>query len=178
MSVTKIQFENLSERHFGVTPAIAAAYAEAVRVCLGRHHASPQEILVRDGVEETKSTAEWEGPDYRTRTGWANRDDATEAGAYGLALAAAELTRGLVAVRRAETRTGADYYLGGPDGPPSDLEASLRLEVSGTDEGNQTVINSRLRQKLEQAASGASNLPAIATVVGFAALTVVTADVK
>jgi hypothetical protein len=178
MSGTKLRFENLSERHFGVTAAIGTAYAEAVRVCLGRHHASPQEMLVRDGIGEIKSAAEWEGPDYRTRNGWANKDDATEAGAYGLALAAAELTRGLVAVRRAETRTGADYYLGSPDGPASDLESSLRLEVSGTDEGSETIINSRLRQKLDQAAKGNSNLPAIATVVGFAALMIVTADVK
>jgi hypothetical protein len=178
MSGTKLQFENLSDRHFGVTPAIGAAYAEAVSVCLERHYSSPQEMLVRDGIGEIKSTAEWQAPDERTRNGWANKDDATEYGAYGLALAAAELTRGMVAVRRAETRTGADYYLGPPTTPADDLEASLRLEVSGTDEGNESVISSRLRQKLEQAATGACNLPAIATVVGFAALAIVTADVK
>jgi hypothetical protein len=84
----------------------------------------------------------------------------------------------MVAVRRAETRTGTDYYLGSPEAPADDLEASFRLEVSGTDEGNDTVIQSRLRQKLDQAIAGASNLPAIATVVGFAALKIVTADVK
>jgi hypothetical protein len=178
MPESKLKFANLSDRHFGVTPGIAAAYAEAATVCLGRHHSSPQNVLLQDGPADRQSLAEWPTPNERTLAGWSNKDDATEFGAYGLALAAIELTRGVVAVRRAETRTGADYYLGTPDAPADDLEVSLRLEVSGTDEGNDTVIQSRLRQKLEQAAVVTSNLPAIATVVGFAALKVVTADVK
>lgn len=178
MSEIKLQFANLSERHFGVTPGIAAAYAEAATICLGRHHSSPQKVLLQDDAGDRQSIAEWQAPDKRTQDGWANKDDATEFGAYGLALAAVELTRGVVAVRRAETRTGADYYLNSPGAPADDIEASLRLEVSGTDEGNDTVIQSRLRQKLEQATVGNCNLPAIATVVGFAALKVVTADVK
>ena len=178
MSDARLQFANLSERHFGVTPGIAAAFAEAVTVCLARHHSSPQRVLLQDCIGHQQSIAEWQTLDRRTLDGWANKDDATEYGAYGLALAAVELTRGVVAVRRAETRTGVDYYLGDPQVPADDLEASLRLEVSGTDEGTEAIIQSRLRQKLEQAATGTSNLPAIATVVGFAALKIVTADVK
>ena len=84
--------------------------------------------------------------------------------------------RGLVAVRRAETRTGADYYVGEPEAGLEDLEASFRLEISGTDEGNESCIISRLREKLTQASKGNSNLPAIASVVGFAALRIVSAD--
>jgi hypothetical protein len=59
-----------------------------------------------------------------------------------------------------------------------DLEASVRLEVSGTDEGNLSTIRSRLRQKMEQAGRVESNLPALATVVGFAALRIESADVQ
>jgi len=125
-----------------------------------------------------KASAQWNAADERTRRAWANSDDATEAGAYGLALAAVEMMRGLVAVRRAETRTGADYYLGAPGAVMDDLEASVRLEVSGTDNGGEAVINGRLRQKLEQASKGRSNLPAIASVVGIGALQIVSADVE
>lgn len=112
MPETKLQFTNLSDRHFGVTPAISAAYAEAAAVCLGRHHSSPQRVVLQDRAGDIQGVAEWGAPDKRTQDGWANQDDTTECGAYGLALAAVELTRGVVAVRRAETRTGADYYLG------------------------------------------------------------------
>jgi hypothetical protein len=174
----KLRFHDLCDRHWGVTPGISAAFGEAARLCLDRHHASPQQLLLIDGIAETQGLAEWETADQRIQDGWANEDDATEYGAYGLALAAAELTRGLVAIRRAETRTGVDYYLGPPNSTADDLETSLRLEVSGTDKGSDAVIQARLREKLKQAESGTSNLPAIATVVGFAALKIVTADVE
>lgn len=147
-------------------------------MCLDRHHTPPATFELRDNVEDEAVEAHWVGPDDRTRRAWANADDATEAGAYAIALAALEVMRGLVAVRRAETRTGSDYYMGQLNSTLEDLEVSFRLEVSGTDAGGSSVINSRLRQKLEQARKGKSNLPAIASVVGFAALRVVSADVQ
>ncbi len=157
---------------------MASNYAEAVRVCLDRHHSSGAEFQLADNGRIEKAIAEWETVDRRITSAWANRDDATRDGAYGLALAAVEIMRGLVAVSRAETRTGADYYLGTRDEVLQDLEASIRLEVSGTDEGGQSVINGRLKQKLEQANEGCSNLPAMASVVGFRALQIISADVK
>ena len=51
----------------------------------------------------------------------------------------------------------------------SDLENCIRLEISGVDHGNVATVARRLDDKLEQAASGNSNLPAIAGVVGFRA---------
>jgi hypothetical protein len=175
---TKLSFDDLSTRHPGVTLGVSSSYAEAVRVCLERHYTSKVEFKLKDNGQIKEAVVEWTEPDVRTQKAWANCDDATRDGAYALALAAVEITRGLVAVSRAETRTGADYYLGAPDALPDDLEASLRLEVSGTDEGGTSVINSRLKQKLEQANKGDSNLPAMASVVGFKALQIVSEDVK
>ncbi len=170
-------FSDLSSRHPGVSDGISASYAEAVCVCLDRHHISPAEFQLKDNENVEIGKAAWLATDERTKRAWQNKDDATEAGAYGVALAAIEATRGLVAVRRAETRTGADYYLGLPNGTLDDLESAFRLEVSGTDEGAIPAICGRLRQKLDQAKRGNSNVPAIASVVGFAALQIVTADV-
>jgi hypothetical protein len=135
-------------------------------------------VAIIDNDTTDVAAITWEATDPRTQSAWANRDDATEAGAYCLALANAELTRGLVAVSRAQGRTGVDYYLGPANGRLEDLEASVRLEVSGTDEGNLPTIKSRLRQKLEQAGRVDSNLPALATVVGFALLRIESADVR
>jgi hypothetical protein len=72
----------------------------------------------------------------------------------------------MVAVRRAQTRTGADYYIAPIDRDLEDLESHFRLEVSGTDLGKSDVKR-RLIMKLEQAKQGRSNLPALAAVVGF-----------
>ena len=171
-----LAFTDLDRRHAGVSPGLAATFAEAVRVCLDRHHRSPSTFRVTGNQSEHRATLEWQGAGDRLNAAWANTDDATEYGAYGLSLAAIESTRGLVAVRRAETRTGADYYLGLPGADPEDLEFAFRLEVSGTDLGNEAAIQARVREKLEQARLGHSNLPAIAAVAGFAAARIVIAD--
>lgn len=77
-----------------------------------------------------------------------------------VSLAAIESELGLVALSRAETRTGADYYVGQPGS--GDL-----VEVSGVDAGDKAHVRTRLREKLRQAAEGDSSLPAFASVVGF-----------
>jgi hypothetical protein len=170
--------EGLDQRHPGLTESVAGSFAEAARVCLDRHHTSPILFDIRRGANSCTAAAAWEATDQRTKLAWANKDDTTRDGAYCVAIAVIELTDGRVAVSRAETRTGADYYLGKPCEQLEDLERSLRLEVSGVDEGNLTTLKTRLGQKVWQAKSGDSSLPAVAAVVGFASKTVLTADVE
>lgn len=110
---------------------------------------------------------DWNTPDERQLAAWANATEATEAGTVGLVLLALEACTGLVAVRRAETRTGADYYVGPPGTGREDLEHCLRLEISGVDQGSSSTIYRRLAEKIEQAIRGESNLPALVGVVGF-----------
>jgi hypothetical protein len=74
-------------------------------------------------------------PDSPILGAWANETDATEAGAYGCVIATVELLRDLFAVRRAETGTGADYYVGPRGAAQDDLENCFRLEVSGVSDG-------------------------------------------
>ena len=77
-----------------------------------------------------------------------------------------ELALGLYALRRAETRTGADYYVAPLNDASEDLEDCYRLEVSGTNADAQEVRR-RLSSKVRQVQQGQSNLPALAVVVGF-----------
>jgi hypothetical protein len=121
-----------------------------------------------DDKSERNVLVEWEKPNDHIKGAWANYDDATRDGAYACALAATELSRGYVAVRRAETRTGADYYVAPVGELANDLEYCLRLEVSGTHLDN-SGVKTRLKGKVEQAAEGESSLPALAAVVGFRA---------
>ena len=81
-------------------------------------------------------------------------------------------------MRRAETRTGADHYVATPGAAIEDLESCKRLEVSGVDRGPEPIVRQRLNAKLRQAAAGASNLPALASVVGFKACLIATADLE
>jgi len=109
----------------------------------------------------------WENPSTAVLRAHANDIDATEQGAYAVSFAAIEALAGLVAVRRAETLTGADYYAAPLGVDADDLEACVRLEVSGVDAGDESAVRRRLRQKLRQTEKGRSNLPALAAVVGF-----------
>jgi hypothetical protein len=168
MSSSKLPLNNIAARHKGLTKSIAESYCEAARVCLDRHHTSPKKFVLNDDALEKFTIVEWEATDDQCKKAWANKDDATRDGAYAVAIAATELSRGLFAVKRAETLTGADYYIAPFGKDIEDLEDCLRLEVSGTD-SNEYEVKKRLIKKVKQALSGKSNLPALAAVVGFKA---------
>jgi hypothetical protein len=113
-----LRFHDLSSRHYGVTGSISGTYAEAACVCLDRHHKPVVNFALEDEGKLAVVSASWASPlDPRVLAAWNNITDTTEAGAYGLALAAIEFSRGLVAIRRAETLTGADYYVDDPATP-------------------------------------------------------------
>jgi hypothetical protein len=163
-----LPLQDMDKRHVGLSHPVAECYLEAARVCLDRHYSPPQEFVLHDNSDESKVWVEWEQADGRSKAAWANNDDATRDGAYACALAATEYSRGLVAVSRAETHTGADYYVAPAGQTLEDLEDCYRLEVSGT-HLDFSGVKTRLKVKIEQALRGSSNLPALAAVVGFRA---------
>ena len=176
----ELPIHDMAQRHPGLTEALADALTEAAAVCLGRHHDSPTAFSLDNRDVRSAAVAQWQRADEHVQRAWANETDATEWGAYACILAAVELTDDLVAIGRAETETGADYYIA-PSGTPGDLEHlddCLRLEVSGVDRGPESAVNHRLTEKLAQAAAGHSNLPAMAGVVGFKAKLIKLADLE
>jgi hypothetical protein len=168
MTLPLLPLERMHERHFGLTPFTAGNNLEAARVCLDRHYIPPQEFILSNDEKEYSVQVEWEQTDERTKGAWANVTDVTEIGAYACALAATELARGMVAVQRAETLTGVDYYIAPIGKTMEDLEECFRLEISGTHSDN-SVVKTRLRDKVKQARKGDSSLPALAAVVGYRA---------
>jgi hypothetical protein len=171
-----LPIDDMSKRHPGLSSGTALSYHEAARVCLDRHHRSPTSFWLETTDATTPAFVKWDEPDQHCLAAHANEIDATEWGAYCCALGATELLRGLVAIYRAPTGTGADYYLNDAGGQHEDLETSIRLEVSGTDKGTVAQIRARLLKKMNQAREGASNLPALAAVVGFKSSRVALSD--
>jgi hypothetical protein len=163
----ELPLQNLHERHRALTVPIACTYEEAASVCLQRHHTPPADVILADNGSRSAASVNWTSPDQRTRDAWANDTDATRDGAYGCVIAGVEALRGLYAVRRAETGTGADYYIGPPGSGVNDLEECFRLEVSGVDDGDEKEVLKRLSAKVRQARAGNSSLPAVAGVFGF-----------
>lgn len=174
--LARLPIDNMDQRHRGLTPPIAASNLEAASVCLQRHHVSPERFELRVGKNGSTVSVDWLKPNARVEKAWANETDATEAAACALVLAAVERAKGVVAVRRAETMTGADYYVAPEGSEADDLEDCLRLEVSGVDRGSKALVERRLSDKLAQARRGRSHLPAMAGVAGFKARLILLAD--
>src|ERR1051326_1501978 len=111
MAGDPLVLEGLSDRHHGITKAIGDGYLEAACVCLSRHYDRAVVFVVEVDGEASENPVHWRIPDERTKGAWANETDAAEAGAYAMSLAAVETREKLVAIRRAETLTGSDYYI-------------------------------------------------------------------
>ena len=173
----RLPLDDMHERHRALTVHLAGAYAEAASVCLARHHVSPTSFEIEDNANVTQAEVHWEMPDLRAVHAWNNANDATRDGAYACIIAAVELLRELFAVRRAETATGCDYYIGLTGSGVDDLEGCIRLEISGVDYGDRRDVRRRLLEKAKQARDGESSLPAVAGVVGYAARLIMMSDV-
>lgn len=160
-----LRFDDLAGRH-PIDPHQLQCYANAAKVRLAAHHAPPVAFEATSKGETVQYQLAWEPVDDMLRRSYNNVEDATRDGAYVLAFAAVEDLEGLVSIGRAETKTGADYYVAPAGTAAEDFEAALRLEVSGTD-GTPAVVRARLRQKQKQTRDGTGTEPAIAAVVGF-----------
>jgi hypothetical protein len=156
----------------GLPPNLIDAYADAAEVCFEQfHHLRVELSLYEDGIEAGRQfEIMWTEVTDAQRRGHANVLDATEMGAYSVALAVVQKTHAHYAYSRADQGSGADFYIV-PFGV-DDLEDAIRLEISGVLSGDAPVVNSRLNRKEAQLRAGASNLPGIACVVGFELATV------
>lgn len=166
---TELPLYDLHERHPGLTAHVAGCYEEAARVCFDRHHTSPIDLQIERDEHLDTATLAWAAVDNALQAAYANDLDTTELGAYAVVLAVTELLDGLVAVRRAEQRTGADYYVAPKGTEHDDLEDCIRLEISGSDAASEQELRARLARKVQQTIDGVSNLPAFAGVVGYKA---------
>lgn len=167
-SKLKLELEGLHRTHPGLTASLAGSYCEAAAVVFCRHHTPPFEIeIVDSGGTVARRVVSLSSPDPRAQAANANANDAITAAAYCVSLAAVEDREQLVAVGRAETGTGADWYVAPRGHDREDLEDCYRLEVSGVESGDMTRVRGRLKQKVAQTRKGVSNVPALASVVGF-----------
>jgi hypothetical protein len=146
---------------------MARVFFEAASVCLARHHSSPASFEIEREALKTSAEVEWLPVSSGLKAAYANTIDATEDGAYGMCLAALELVAGLVAIQRAETLTGADYYVAPLGSAIDDLERAYRFEISGVDKGRRALCDQRLLAKIKQTQDASHATPAIAGVTGF-----------
>jgi hypothetical protein len=151
-------------------------YAATAAVCMERHHTSPTIWSVQmDRQQAARYQVPWADPTEEDRRSYNDCDEATEFGACGLVLAAADLQLGLVAYARAKRKSGVDFYLCLSTEVDAHTIASydldhfetVGLEVSGIDRDDDSKMNERVRRKVTQIRNGNSPDRAVAGVAGF-----------
>lgn len=144
-----------------LTSSLVNSFAEAASVALTNMRHSPPppptsaELHYRGTITQVQLS--WCNPDKITLNSYNNELDATEFGAYAIAIGIAKfLSKKYRVVARAQQGSGADFLMVA-DGEPE--QNYVKLEVSGT--GSEQQESRRLAQKIGQVKSG------VAVVVSF-----------
>lgn len=163
-----LTFESLKTGRLGISAVYGSFLAEAASHCLKFHdHADPIIIDITGDVC-AMACLKWCDSVARDDDTWADLDEATEYGAYGVAIVLALPLTHTHRVQRSAKGTGIDYWLGNEEHQSGIFQRTARLEVSGILRGNKNKIVARLREKLIQTnRSDNTALPAYVVIVGF-----------
>ena len=149
-----------------ITPAVGNMLAEGAGICLeSQEHTHGVELVVRGGENDSYRLT-WPPITAQAIRAWADFNRTTEQGAVGIAVLLASQDLGYAVIEASRQGTGIDYWLG----EPSDdvFERTGRLEVSGIRQGTESIIRTRVNQKLRQTApSDTTEKPVIVMVVEF-----------
>jgi hypothetical protein len=167
-SCITFDFESLSSGKLGISPSYGRFLAEAASYCFFlNRHSNPLHLLV-SGDACGSGDLTWAEIDESHSKTWADSQEATEYGAYGVAVIVAIQMTGIPYVERAAKLTGIDYWLGTGSDECGVFQRTARLEVSGILNGGQPEIKARLKSKLAQAQrSDNTSFAAYAAIIEF-----------
>lgn len=150
----------------GLTSACGKSLGEAAAVCLeDREHESGVAIQIT-GIKRHECVLNWNSVTDQQRRCYNDLQEATERGAYGVAILIVKDLTGLVVVERSKKGPGFDYWLAESD--DDDLFSNkARLEVSGILSGSGSDIKARVKQKNEQIKSSATLATGYVAIVEF-----------
>jgi hypothetical protein len=164
----KFDFVPLKNGSLNISKAYGAFLAEAAAHCLNlKKHPNPVQVALT-GDLQTVGMLDWDGVIELKDATYTDLQEATEYGAYGIALVVALRITGMTSVERSAKGTGIDYWLGSDSASQGIFQRAARLEVSGILDGDDAKITARLNIKLHQASrSDGSLLPAYVAIVEF-----------
>jgi hypothetical protein len=165
-----LNFAALGNGQLGISSVYGSFLAEAASHCLRcKNHVSPV-VLDISGDTCTSSFLSWRDASEVDEETWADLQEATEYGAYGVAIVVALTLTGTARVERSAKGTGVDYWLGDGKDEIGIFQRTARLEVSGILEGGKAKIAGRLKEKLIQTnRSESTELPGYVAIVEFGA---------
>jgi hypothetical protein len=173
-STAKTARFNLVALAEGTMPGLSSVYgaqlAQAAAVCLEKREHKSGVTFHLAGIRAAQFLMEWPAVDDQARRSHNDLQEATERGAYGVAiLIVCDLT-GMVVVERSAKGLGFDYWLGNndeEDGVDELFARKARLEVSGILSGTRSQAQARVRQKRQQVRPSDHLAPGYVAVVEF-----------
>lgn len=151
----------------GLTEYFGGCLAEAATVCLEERNHQRGVVLTAYGDLTGLFPLIWEPLTDRADRCYRDEEEATEHGAYGIAVLLILAVTDLTIVERSVKGTGFDFWLGKPDDGPL-FQKKARLEVSGIRSSDEAGVRRRLSRKVEQTKrSDTTSLTAYIIVVEF-----------
>ena len=161
-------FEALRKGELGISPAYGCFLAEAASYCLKfKGHPNPV-LLPVSGDLPSAGNLQWSVPAGHLESTYADLEEATEYGAYGVAFVVAIELTAFSYIERSAKGTGIDCWLSNGADQHGPFQRAARMEVSGILDGDEATITGRLHRKLAQAKkSDETLLPAYVSIVEF-----------
>ena len=161
-----IDLDTLANGMPGLTSACGRSLAEAAAVCLDdRKHTSGVSLQIT-GLQKQERVLTWPSVTDQQRRCYNDLQEATERGAYGVAILVVKELTGQLVVERSKKGPGFDYWLAHADDEQL-FSNKARLEVSGILSGTDTEMRGRTRQKKKQIQPSARLAPGYVAIVEF-----------
>ncbi len=160
--------QHLPERP-GWSVIFGAACAEAAVICLEEQgHNAPTKLQL-DGLTPSEVEIDWNPLDEIALRFNADREVATEYGAYAIAALLMPDLTGLTVIERSIKGKGLgfDFWLGDVSDPDRLFQRKARLEVSGIRHGSESQLKYRVNIKLKQISPSDQVAPGYVCVVEF-----------
>lgn len=143
-----------------------SSFAEAAAVCLARYHEKKVNVVVL-GDLQSEFELVWGQVSEEQRNSYNDLEEATEDGAYCLAIWVIEKLTEYHTLRKSQKQTGIDFFLNHKT-DTQNPKPQARLEVSGILKGTTSKIKARLNQKIAQSMqSDDLEIPAFIIIVEF-----------
>ncbi len=152
-----------------LSPSFCQYCAHAAAYCLDHNEVATGAVLMVDGERDARIAVEWNPVTDEIKRTHADSQEATEFGAYAIAMGIVPRLTDLRVVERSRKGPGFDFWLGDKTSLDPLFQGKARLEVSGILKGGDSEIRRRVHEKLDQLTPSDGRLPGWVVVVEFGA---------
>lgn len=168
MTLMSFSLEDLKKGCPGVTPDLGGFFAESGAVCLENQGHQREVNLKIYGDFQDSIKVTWHPATEQMLKAYNDLQDATENGAYGMAILLILNLTEYTILQKSIKGTGFDFWLGKKGQTNLLFQEKIRLEVSGILKGDQKKVDQRFKEKSNQTnRSDDSGLDAIIAIIEF-----------